>query len=217
MMIQRCGQKGCIRSLLPFTSTNVVLQSALINVCQFDGTERKMVPRFSTRSTVYQEAIFGVLVDVSGSMSNAYALDRSPASAQVTVEGTHAVFTSVLNIVKSTVDRQRWQDSIFVGAFGLQNLKNADQEDIDTCDLLFLLDSADALKVNGYEALIRLASDNGVEHIEKWVYKYLKEFEARILYSVLRSNTKLTLKLLKLIPSNIKLNYGAPVVNFTHK
>ena len=60
--------------------------------------------------------MFGVLLDVSGSMESAYSLDTSHDAS---VERTHAIFTSVSNIAKQEVARHERQEKIFVSAFGL--------------------------------------------------------------------------------------------------
>lgn len=156
------------------------------------------------------ETMFGVLVDVSGSMKSAYALDRSTATHQVSVEGTHAVFTSVLSVVKRTVERRGRQDSIFVGAFGLQNLQ-VGSESIDTCDLLFLLDSVDSLKVDGHRELTRLAYEHNCQHANQWICKHLTKFEACILYSVLQTNRGLTRQLVNKIPSNLEVQAASGI------
>ena len=49
-----------------------------------------------------EEALIGVLVDVSGSMRSAYELDRS---TDASVERTHAILTTIIDIVKREVVR----------------------------------------------------------------------------------------------------------------
>ena len=81
--------------------------------------------------------MFGVLLDVSGSMTNAYSLDTSHDAS---VERTHAIFTSVSNIAKQEVARHERRERIFVSAFGLRVQP-------DRCDLISLLKShADLLE-----------------------------------------------------------------------
>lgn len=58
--------------------------------------------------------MFGVLVDVSGSMQSAYALDRSH---QADVERIHAILTTLVSIVKREIAHHKRKESIFVGAF----------------------------------------------------------------------------------------------------
>ena len=72
--------------------------------------------------------MIGVLVDVSGSMKEAFALDRSVSG---NVERTHAIVTTLNRITKNAIAVRDRRDRIFVGAFGL--------EDITTCDLISLL------------------------------------------------------------------------------
>lgn len=78
-----------------------------------------------------EEAIFGILLDVSGSMRSAYALDTSH---EANVEHTHAVITTIVNIVKREVAHHQRQESVFVSAFGVKG------GHAETCDLLSLLD-----------------------------------------------------------------------------
>ena len=68
--------------------------------------------------------MFGVLLDVSGSMRSAYSLDTSHDAS---VERTHAIFTSISNIAKQEVARHERQEKIFVSAFGLSG-------ETDRCD-----------------------------------------------------------------------------------
>ena len=65
--------------------------------------------------------MFGVVVDVSGSMRNAYALeDDGLHRDDVSMERTHAVFTTIANIVEREVTHHDRHESIFACAFGLQ-------------------------------------------------------------------------------------------------
>ena len=72
--------------------------------------------------------MIGVLVDVSGSMKEAFALDRSVSG---NVERTHAIITTLNRIAKNAIAVRERHDRMFVGAFGL--------EDTTTCDLISLL------------------------------------------------------------------------------
>ena len=64
--------------------------------------------------------MFGVLLDVSASMRNAYALDKLHDGDDVSVERTHAVFTTVAKIVEREVTHHKREESIFACAFGLR-------------------------------------------------------------------------------------------------
>ena len=136
--------------------------------------------------------MLGVLLDVSCSMMGTHALDRSHT---VDVERTHAIFTAVANIVKREVhhydqhhdDRQ---ESIFVSAFGLKHQA--------TCDLLSLLDMFDS---SGHSKLIDLARQRRAPHAEKWIVKYLSEYESQFLHSALIHNEEYAKRMLNLIPS----------------
>ena len=122
-------------------------------------------------------AVFGVLVDVSGSMKSALSLDGFHHKG-AEVKRTHAILTSTLNIVKREVAHHRRRDSVFVCAFGLNNVNACDilastlniakrefthqgQDSLfelvselentrmNTCDLLSLLELVEELKHDG--------------------------------------------------------------------
>ena len=153
--------------------------------------------------------MFGVLVDVSGSMRSAYALD---SSNDTNVERIHAIFTPILEFVKSKAVHRG--DSIFVCAFGLNGRTV-------TCDLISLLeyiadpeedyDGYDGHEgynghdgydgFDGYEALIELSQQHDAPQAGPWIRKHLSEYEARILYNCLSSDTSLIPRLIELIPS----------------
>lgn len=140
--------------------------------------------------------MFGVLVDVSGSMKKTYyAIDES--SQRVNVERTHAIITSVMNIVNKEVVRHNRKDQIFVSAFGTQGPHCFPA----TCDLLELLTYfPDDYSSSDKEKLIRLARRKQAPHAEGWIRKYLDELEARFLHKVLESNSLLLDQLINLIP-----------------
>ena len=138
-------------------------------------------------------AMIGVLIDVSNSMRSAYALDRSH---RANVERTHAMLTTLVNIVKREVVRHNQQESIFALAFGV------DFKDLTACDLLALLDFFPyEIKGSKLTALVDLAKDYGAAHIKSWIVQYITEDEAGLLYGVLKSDRKLANKLIDLIPS----------------
>jgi hypothetical protein len=136
-------------------------------------------------------AMCGVLVDVSGSMREAYSLDRSQ---RVNVERTRAILTTVINIVRKEVAHHERQDSVFVSAFGLREMRNLPE----TIDLLRLLDFVDP-KIDGYRALIDLAARHRAPDVEQWIRRHLSQPEARILYTALQSNASLTRELIESI------------------
>ena len=146
--------------------------------------------------------MFGVLVDVSGSMQRAYAVDYGSSVDKLNVERTHAILTTVLNIVKRETIHHEQEDSesIFVSAFGLR-------EPAVTCDLISLLEfiagPADSPGEDGYQALIDLAKQRGASQAEPWIRGHLSQLEARILYEGLRFDQSLIPKLIDLFPSTI--------------
>ena len=149
--------------------------------------------------TVRTDSLCGVLLDVSGSMRRAYAIDQSHDAR---VERTHAIFTSIVNIVKREVVRHHRREIIFVSAFGLSN------EETETCDLLILLDLLRNCPDDGYSALIYLAEKEGVtDRITRWIDEIkanLSSVEARLLYSILERRRELIHELSDLIPSSLE-------------
>ena len=143
--------------------------------------------------------MIGVLVDVSGSMKSAYALDRS---SDVNVERIHAILTTVVNIVKREVVHHELRESIFACAFGLCG-------PTVTCDLISLLEyialAKDSQGKDGYQALIDLAKQRGAPQAEPWIRNHLSEVEAQILYTNLCFDESLMSKLVQLIPSQLAI------------
>lgn len=141
--------------------------------------------------------MFGVLVDVSGSMQNAYDLDRK---RDASVERVHAIITTIVNIVKQEVshhDSYR-QASIFVNAFGLSGTT-------DTCDLIALLDCIARIRDLrrrdvGYSELIDMAEQNGATCAREWIRDHLSDKQAGDLYRALCFDESLITEMIKLLP-----------------
>jgi len=150
------------------------------------------------------EAMFGVLVDVSGSMESAYALDRS---SDASVERTHAILTTIMNIVKREVARHDRRESIFACAFGLNK---EGTQGIVTCDLISLLEYIAGGPRDGHQALIDLAKQHETPQAEPWIRNHLSQLEARILYTALCSDPSLIQKLVELIPSSQASSSASP-------
>ena len=144
--------------------------------------------------------MFGILVDVSGSMKRAYAVDRSSV-AELNVEGTHAVLTSTMSIVKRETVHHERRESVFVCAFGLSG-------PTVTCDLISLLEyiagPTDSPEKAGHQELIDfIATQHRAPEAESWIKKNLSPLAARILYEGLRLDTSKLPELISLIvPSN---------------
>ena len=163
--------------------------------------------------------MFGVLVDVSGSMEMSYALERSRRDANV--ERVHAIITTIINIVNREVTHYDRPESIFVSAFGL------DTKNVNTCDLVALLDLiagredlrrekgedkawnelADLISgpedlrcQSGHEALIGLAKRENAPHAEQLIKKYLSESQARDLYKILCFDKSLMSEMSDILP-----------------
>ena len=135
--------------------------------------------------------MFGVLLDVSGSMQNVYALDAHNTS----VQRTHAVVIAIANIVRKEAKHHGWQDSIFICAFGLA-------KHTDVCDLIPLFEIIrDSWRQP--DLLIELAKQHGAPHAERWIRKYLSKVEASALYQQLLHNESLIPKLIRKLPSSV--------------
>ena len=178
--------------------------------------------------------MFGVLVDVSGSMKSALSLDGSHHRG-AEVKRTHAILTSTLNIVKREVAHHQRQDSVFVSAFGLNNVNACDllastlniakrefahrgQDSVselentcmNTCDLLSLLELVEESKLKHddhtyHEKLIDIATEHGAPQAKEWIPKHLSEFEARLLHRALMTDKSLIPGLVRLIPGEATL------------
>lgn len=185
----------------------------------------------SPPSSTPQSFMIGVLVDVSGSMREAFALDRSVSG---NVERTHAIVTTLNRIAKNAIAVRERRDRIFVGTFGL--------EDTTTCDLISLLkytseyDSSqkatedelesarkdkpddgnesdwgypDFLRSNqsgsdGFNNLIKLATEHGAAHAERWIRKSLSEPQAGVLYTILSRDKELMELFIEQLPGSGK-------------
>ena len=141
--------------------------------------------------------MFGVLLDVSGSMQQAYARDRSHDGS---VRRTHAVLTTTAEIVRQEVTRHNRHDSIFTCAFGLVKPTNT-----SSCDLIPLLEALRESRQGArgaYDALIELAREHDASHAERWIRQHLTELEAILLNQQLRRERSLIPKLIEKLPSN---------------
>ena len=167
--------------------------------------------------------MFGVLIDVSGSMETAYSLDRSSDDE---VERIHALLTTIMNIVKREVAHHDRREDIFASAFGLQG-------PAQTGDLILMLDYLADREIrrrndgcvgleiqheikDGYKPLIGLAIQHEAPHAEKWIRNHLSEFEAEILYRGLRFDESMIPKLLELIPSQAATTVTSGIQTTAH-
>ena len=148
------------------------------------------------RISIMEEALIGVLVDVSGSMRSAYELDRS---TDASVERTHAIITTLVDIVKREVVRHGRRESIFTCAFGLDR-GECGNACTGTCDLVPLFNSPR----DGHQALVKLALEYRAPQTEWWIRKHLSQLEAQILYIGLRQKPSFIPELIKLIPSEFQ-------------
>lgn len=151
--------------------------------------------------------MLGVLVDVSGSMKNKFALDRS---ADTIVKRTDAILLIIEDLVHLAEEEgdntdKRW-NCVFIGAFGLSL-------PIGTCDLLTLLElnkesfSSDPSQGNDVLIGLILAEDGNLEknHVKTWISKLLlSQSESQILYDALHADPSLLKEMIRLIPSPLE-------------
>ena len=121
--------------------------------------------------------MFGVLLDVSSSMRQAYALN---ISHDASVQKTHAVFSTVANIIKRELHQYSRQELIFASVFGLKGSTT-------TCDLIRLLEILRKYRQEK-DPLVEMAEQLNAPHMEKWIREHLTEMEAAILCHRLRSD-----------------------------
>ena len=150
--------------------------------------------------------MFGILVDVSGSMAGTFDLDRSRS---VGVERAHAIITTVLKIVKTEASRHKREDQIFVSAFGLAEKRN----NVVTCDLIALLNWLKKVQVpeemrgeSAHAALVSLATKEGFGYAEKWIKEELSLEQAQHLYQLMLIDNRLVKKLLHKLPDSTSAN-----------
>ena len=144
-----------------------------------------------------EEAIVGIMVDVSGSMRDTY---RMHDSSDAKVERSHAIITTIINIVKREARRHNRREFVFTCAFGLEA-----EEVPPVGDILPLLEClSQRRREDAYQPLIQLAKRNDVAHAERWIRDSLTENEALILEQFLRDDRELTHEMLNLIPGSSK-------------
>lgn len=128
----------------------------------------------------------GVLVDVSGSMSDALQLDVKLEDQPVT--RAQSIFSTIINIVENEGGFVE-NEEMFALAFGLQ------VQGIDTCDLLALLDDVRRLdkeyKTTGHTRLTELMKNNGAPYAGKFIEKYLSQQVAGNLFETFSQNRTL--------------------------
>ena len=179
--------------------------------------------------------MFGVLLDVSGSMRSAYSL-YVDKTRDTSVQRTHAVVTTVANIARREAMHHGRKDTIFACAFGLRNMY------ADICDLIHLFETmkaspwasapgasprasaprtspraspqaspwASALSRSrqpSYDPLIELAKRHRAPRAtEPLIRRHLSEASAWILYQELLRDESLIPILLWKLPSSLELS-----------
>ena len=162
--------------------------------------------------------MYGVLLDVSGSMEKAFTGDsyeppkkRSRLTLELTddkVKRSHGIITALNNIINQEVTTYERKDLVFAIAFGLDD---SNCNGVNTCDFVALLKKRKEIDEkmamwekqysgNGHEILARFAKDKNAPHAVPWIKEKLSQKEAGILWEVLKDDDVLTDKLLPLIP-----------------
>ena len=157
--------------------------------------------------------MFGVLLDVSGSMEQSFEAhyDKRDALTDDNVKRSHGIVTTLNNIVQQEITTYERKDLVFVSAFGLDPSKC---KGIDTCDFVYMLEERNTLQeidkrmhrwekeypYNGHRILIEFARSKNAKHAVPWIREKLKQKEAGILWEVLKDDKKLTKRLIDLIP-----------------
>ena len=153
--------------------------------------------------------MYGVLLDVSGSMRSAYATgDRNH---DVSVQRTHTMFTTIANIVGKEVANHKRQERIFACGFGIE-------EPAPVCNLIPLFELLKDLRQSKStpEDLVRLARLARAPHAERWIRKHLTDREASVLNYLLRKDESLIPRLIEKLPEdNITNNVGGAALTFT--
>ncbi|XP_062499789.1 uncharacterized protein LOC134177092 [Corticium candelabrum] len=147
------------------------------------------------------ESMIGIVLDVSNSMESAYALD---GSHDASVERTHAILTTIINILKREAVHHKRQESVFASIFGLR-------KSVGTCDLFAMLEHLKRVREegdidipeDGYEAISDLATKHGAPHAIEWIREQLSREEAATLYRGLRFDPDLIPKMIRLLPSEL--------------
>ena len=149
------------------------------------------------------ESMIGIVLDVSNSMESAYALD---GSHDASVERTHAILTTITNILKREFEavHPRRQESVFASIFGLR-------KSVGTCDLFAMLEHLKRVREegdidipeDGYEAISDLATKHGSPRAIEWIREQLSREEAATLYRGLRFDPDLIPEMIRLFPTEI--------------
>ena len=163
--------------------------------------------------------MFGVLVDVSGSMEEAFAAhyDKRSGLTDEKVQRSHGIITTLNNIVNQEITTYEREDLVFVQSFGLKKTKC---NGIDTCDFVSMLENRKILKEidermarwekeyphNGHRILIKFAKSENAPHAEPWIKDKLTQKEAGILWETLKDDARLTKELIDLIPYEFTYN-----------
>ena len=152
--------------------------------------------------------MFGVLLDVSGSMEKAFAphYDKRGDLTDDRVKRSHGIITTLNNIVNQEINTYERKDMVFATAFGLQS------DGVDTCDFIALLKKKKEIDEKldrwekqyssiGHKTLIQFAKEKNASHAEPWIKDKLSQIDAGILWEALKDDDQSTKKILDLIPA----------------
>ena len=148
----------------------------------------------------------GILVDVSASMSTAYYLGDA-ACSDVSVQRTHALFTTVSKIAERELTRRGRRDKMFACAFGLRKPLS---KKVQVCNLIEFFAklrkfNASISSGRGRDNLVALAKQHGAPHAEYWITEHISEEIASLLHWQLLNGDKTWIpRLLEKFPSRLK-------------
>ena len=129
--------------------------------------------------------MFGVLLDVSGSMRKAYSLDKLHDGGDVSVERMHAVFTTVAKIVEREVTHHERHESIFACGFGLRKPQPVGNF------IQFFTHISAVLNGGGRDALVELANQHCRDYLAPLIRQHMTDIEASTLLWALRNDESL--------------------------
>lgn len=162
------------------------------------------MPSKAVESSQTPAAIVGCLLDVSYSMHTALESGKGDEGAS---ERLHAVLRAALKLAKAE-QQHNPNASMFIGAFGLKDVKTPV---VDLCDLVDALVEGTSGSKNGHDLLVALANEKNLSHITRYVREKLTEEQARIVHAHLRRNPGMIQEFIDAIPSpkKVKANEGA--------
>jgi hypothetical protein len=150
---------------------------------------------YPEQMSVLPDALIGCLLDVSGSMRNAFG---SRLIAEGTVERLHAIFGAALQIAEAE-QRRDSHSLMFVAAFGL--LEEECPPVVDLCSIAEILLADYGSGSSGHDLLVSLARQRKVAHVAVFIKERLTEPEARLVFEYLQHHPEHIDEFINTIPS----------------